>query len=167
MNDNCYKIFTHKDLDGILSLLLFKWIKPDAHITYKAVTNTNVEAQIRDYLGETVNPHNIYVLDLALRESFLEFDLPFIKFLDHHKRSNEFKPLFKNAKIVIRDNYGSNCKMIYKLFAEANYSYLSDSQKKMVLLAEDFDSGKNQIPISYDLNILFWAVYRNDIKGFL
>lgn len=166
MNPKCYHIFTHKDLDGIISLMVFRWAKPDAHISYRAVTNLNVEAQIQDYLENTINPHDTYVVDLALRESFQEFDLPFFKFIDHHQRSEEFKPLFKNAKLIIRPEYGSNCRMLYKFFSD-NGVVFSDAQKTLILLGDDFDSGKNKVQSSYDLNILFWAEYRNDINRFL
>ena len=166
MNDNCYHITTHRDLDGLISLLIFKWAKPEAHISHRAVTNINVEPQIREYLENTINPHNLYVVDIALRESFTEFDLPFVKFIDHHKRSEEFKGLFKQAKVIVRPEYGSNCRMLYKFFSDKGILF-TDNQKKLILLGDDFDSGKNSIPISYDLNILFWAEYRSDINKFL
>lgn len=166
MKDSCYHAITHRDLDGLISLLVLMWAKPDAHITYRAVTNINVEAQIREYIENTVNHHSLYVVDLALRESFKEFDLSYVKFIDHHARSEEFKPLFKGAKVIIRPEFGSNCRMLYKFFSDKGIVF-TDSQKKLILLGDDFDSGKNSIPMSYDLNILFWAEYRNDINKFL
>ena len=166
MKDSCYHIVTHKDLDGLISLLVFKWAKPDAHITYRTVTNINAESQLREYLDNTINPHNVYVVDLALRESFKDFDLPFVKFIDHHERSKEFSPLFKQAKIIIRSEFGSNCRMLYKFFSDKGIQF-TDSQKKMILLGDDYDSSKNSIQTSYDLNILFWAKYRSDINKFL
>lgn len=166
MNDNCYQIFTHRDLDGLISLLVFKWAKPDAHITYRAVTNINVDSHIREYLDTTINPHNVYVVDLSVRESFKEFDLPFVKFIDHHERSKEFAPLFTQAKVIIRSEFGSNCRMLYKFFLDKGVNF-SDAQKKLILLGDDYDSGKNSIQTAYDLNILFWAKYRSDINKFL
>jgi len=166
MNDNCYQIFTHRDLDGLISLLVFKWAKPSAHITYRAVTNLNVGSQIREYLDTTLNPHNVYVVDLSLRENFKEFDLPFVKFIDHHQRSEEFKNLFKQSKVIIRPEFGSNCKMLYKFFSAKGIVF-TDDQKKMILLGDDYDSRKNSISLSYDLNILFWAKYRSDINRFI
>ena len=166
MNDNCYTVFTHRDLDGLVSLLVFLWAKPDAHITYRTVTNINVEAQIREYIENVANPHNLYIFDIALRESFKEFDFPYIKVVDHHARSLEFQPLFKQAKTIIRPEFGSNCRMLYKFFSDKGISF-TDAQKKMILLGDDYDSGKNSIQASYDLNILFWSKYRSDINGFL
>ena len=166
MNDNCYTVFTHRDLDGLVSLLVFLWAKPDAHITYRTVTNINVEAQIREYIENVANPHNLYIFDIALRESFKEFDFPYIKVVDHHARSLEFQPLFKQAKTIIRPEFGSNCRMLYKFFSDKGIAF-TDQQKKMILLGDDYDSGKNSIQTSYNLNILFWAKYRSDINRFL
>lgn len=164
--DNCFHIFNHKDLDGVLSLLVFKWFYPEASITYRAVTNLNVEVQIEEYLKNTINPHNVYILDLALRETFQSFDLPFITFIDHHKRSNEFKDLFKNSKLLFKE-YSSNVKLTYKILEKIKTVNLTDPQKELILLGDDFDSGENKFEKSYDLNILFWACYKNDIDKFL
>lgn len=163
---DCFHIFTHKDLDGILSLLVFKWFYPENHITYKAVNNINVDSQISDYLQNSINPHNIKIFDLPLRETFLNFDLPFITFIDHHKRSEDFKDLFKNSKIVYKE-YSSNVLFLYKFLQKTNPTNLTDNQKKLILIGDDYDSGNHAFKESYDLNILFWALYRNDINKFL
>jgi len=164
--DNCFHIFNHKDLDGVLSLLVFKWFYPQSAISYKAVTNKNVEVQIEEYLKNIINPHDIYILDLALRETFKPFDLPFITFIDHHKRSNEFKNIFVNSKIILKE-YSSNVKFLYKFLEKTLPISLTKEQKLLILLGDDFDSGDNKIKDSYDLNIIFWALYRNDINKFL
>ena len=164
--DNCFHIFNHKDLDGVLSLLVFKWFYPHSAISYKSVTNINVEVQIEEYLKNIINPHNVYILDLALRETFKPFDLPFITFIDHHKRSNEFKNIFVNSKIILKE-YSSNVKFLYKFLEKTTPISLTKEQKLLILLGDDFDSGDNKIKESYDLNIIFWALYRNDIDKFL
>lgn len=161
-----YHIFTHSDLDGMISLLVFIWAKPDSTFNFKAVSNLNVENELRTYLENIVNPKNIYLVDLSLRESFLEFDKDYIKFIDHHKRSEEFKPLFKNAKVILQPEYGSNCKMLYKFF-DSNGVKFTEQQKKLILLGDDYDSSKKSLSLSEDLNILFWAKYKNNHKGFL
>lgn len=164
--DNCFHIFNHKDLDGVLSLLIFKWFYPESSITYRAVTNLNVEVQIEEYLKNTINPHNVYVLDLALRESFIPFDLPFITFIDHHKRSDDFKNSFVKSKLLCKE-YSSNVKLTYKILQKNLDVFLTDEQKKLILFGDDYDSNENKFEESYDLNILFWQLYKNDIDKFL
>jgi len=164
--DNCFHIFNHKDLDGVLSLLVFKWFYPYSAISYKAVTNINVEVQIEEYLKNVITPNNIYILDLALRETFKPFDLPFITFIDHHKRSYEYKDLFTSSTVILKE-YSSNVKLLYKFLEKTIPISLTKEQKMLILLGDDFDSGENKIKDSYDLNILFWALYRNDINKFL
>ena len=164
--NKCYHIFTHKDLDGVLSLLVFKWYHPNDTIHYKAVTNLNVEVQIEEHLKNTINEHEMIIFDLALRENFKKFDLPYITFFDHHKRSEEFKPFFKNSKIIHKE-FTSNCKFLYKYYQKIKSNDLTKEQKFLILLGDDFDSGSNQYNHSTDLNILFWNLYRNDIKKFI
>jgi oligoribonuclease NrnB/cAMP/cGMP phosphodiesterase (DHH superfamily) len=164
--NKCHHIFTHKDLDGILSLLIFKWFHPEDSFLYKAVTNLNVEIQIEEHLKEILNVHDIFVFDLALRESFLKFDLPFITFFDHHKRSEPYKKNFKNAKIIHKE-FTSNCKFLYNFYQKIKPKDLNKNQKFLILLGDDFDSGENKLKESKDLNILFWNLYRNDIKKFI
>jgi hypothetical protein len=105
-------------------------------------------------------------LDLALRETFKPFDLPFVTFIDHHKRSDEFKNLFVNSKLIVKE-YSSNVKLTYKILEKIKPVNLTNEQKKLILLGDDFDSGENKLENSYDLNILFWARYKNNIGDFL
>ena len=44
-----HHIFTHNDLDGVMSLLVFKWFHPQDWITFQTVTNLNVELKINEY----------------------------------------------------------------------------------------------------------------------
>jgi hypothetical protein len=43
---------------------------------------------------------------------------------------------------------------------------LTDAQKKLILLADDHDSGENKFEDSYNLNILFWTQFKNEFCYF-
>jgi oligoribonuclease NrnB/cAMP/cGMP phosphodiesterase (DHH superfamily) len=163
---NCHHIITHKDLDGISSLLVFKWYHENDSFHYKPVTNINVEIQLEEYIKDFVNVHNLYVFDLALREQFYKYDLPFITFFDHHKKSEKYKSNFKNAKIIHKE-YTSNTKLLYKYYNKIYDKDLSKEKKSLILLVDDYDSDERKIQQSQDLNILFWALYRNNINKFI
>ena len=166
MNENCYHIICHNDLDGMLSLLVFKWFHPQAHITFNAVSNLSVDRKIDEYLNQCINPHNIIVLDLALRESFLQFDSKNVTFIDHHKRSEEYVSKFKKSKIIYKE-YSSNCKLLYKYLEKINSLEFTKRQKTLIAYGDDYDSGSHTMHTAYDLNILYWDEFKNDPMAFL
>ena len=43
VNNKSYHVFTHKDLDGAVSLLTFIWSKPDSNITFQEITNLEID----------------------------------------------------------------------------------------------------------------------------
>jgi len=105
-------------------------------------------------------------MDLAIRKNFLpDFDQLNITIIDHHNNSELLLSQFKNAKILCKP-YSSNCLLVRKLFAE-NAPTFSDAQKKLILLADDYDSFQLKYNESSDLNILFWAEYKNDFAKFI
>lgn len=165
MHKNMYRIFTHNNLDGAVSLLTFIWSKPNNTITYEAINNSEID-KIKNFIDRTVNPPDIYVFDLSLKEFFIKnLDRSFITFIDHHINSENYLNLFKNAKILYK-NYSSNSLLVRKLFQETSPE-LTNKQKKLILLADDYDSFKLNFEESYDLNILFWTEYKNNFIKFI
>lgn len=165
MHDKAYHIFTHKDLDGAISLLTFLWSRPDAVISYEEITNLEID-KIKNYVNRTINPPNVVLLDLPLREEFLpDLDQSFITIIDHHERSTSLVDKFKNSKILHKE-FTSNCLLLRKLFQE-KFPNLTDAQKKLILYGDDYDCFKLEFKESYDLNILFWNLYRNNFQGFI
>jgi oligoribonuclease NrnB/cAMP/cGMP phosphodiesterase (DHH superfamily) len=164
MNKDIYQIFTHKDLDGAVSLLTFLWSKPNSTVFYQEITNLEINI-IKDYVKKTCNPPNILVFDMALREEMLpDLDYDYITFIDHHKSSEEHIQKFKQANIVY-NNTTSNTLLIRNLLKEKSPP-LTEEQKKMILYANDYDSGDFNYTESYDLNILFWTQFKNEFCYF-
>jgi hypothetical protein len=165
MQHKSYHVFTHRDLDGAVSLLTFIWSRPDAQISYDDITNLEIK-KIKMFINKTINPNNIVLLDLALREEFLpELDKEYITIIDHHERSASLIEKFKNAKILHK-NFSSNCLLIRKLTQSDEIS-LTDSQKKLILFADDYDCFELKYKESYDLNIIFWTQFKNNFESFI
>lgn len=164
---NCHHIFTHNDLDGAGSVLVYMWNKPKDHsFQYNPISNLEIPKLIRE-ISNTHNPSNIHILDLGLREEFLpHLDKEYITIIDHHKSSEEFIDKFKKSKIIYKE-YTSNTLLMYKLYKQASNLELTDAQKLLVALINDFDCYKLEIPQSYDLNILFWSEYQNKFSDFI
>jgi len=164
IKNNIYHVFTHKDLDGAVSLLTFLWSKPDSTISYREVTNNEIDI-IKEHVKKTCNPPNIIIMDLSLRSEFLpELDYDYITFIDHHKRSETYIKDFKYAKIIHKE-ISSNAIFVRQLF-KSKAPEFSEAQKKLILLADDHDSGENKFQESYDLNILFWTQFKNEFCYF-
>jgi oligoribonuclease NrnB/cAMP/cGMP phosphodiesterase (DHH superfamily) len=164
MKNDKYQIFTHKDLDGAVSLLTFLWSKPEALVTYREITNIEISV-MKEYVKKTCNPPQILIMDLALREEMLpELDYDYITFIDHHQKSENCIKKFKQAKIIHKET-SSNALLVRNLF-KSEAPEFTEAQKKLILLADDHDSGENRFKDSYDLNILFWTQFRNEFCYF-
>lgn len=162
----CYHVFTHNDLDGAVSLLVLMWARPDCIFEYTAVNNLEIETKIKERIVNSHNNPKTFILDLALREDFLpQLNQSHITIIDHHKTSGPLVSRFDQANVLYKE-FSSNAKLMRTLFKD-NSPELSQEQKMLIALADDFDSYKLQIPESYDLNILFWSEYRNKFSNFI
>lgn len=165
MQNKGYQVFTHKDLDGAVSLLTFLWSHPDATVTYREITNMDTEI-VKEYVKKTCNPPNILLMDIPLKPEFLpELDYEYITFIDHHERSKKYIPEFKQAKIIHSEE-PSNSILVRKTFKDVAPEF-NDRQKKMILYANDYDCGEFVYEESYNLNILFWTQFRNQFCYFI
>jgi oligoribonuclease NrnB/cAMP/cGMP phosphodiesterase (DHH superfamily) len=165
MSNDTYHVFTHKDLDGAVSLLTFLWSKPNDTVLFHEITNLEID-KIKQNIKRLSNPKNVYIFDLSLRQNFLpELDESFITIVDHHKRSEDFLKLFKKSKILYKE-YSSNCLLIKKLMCDDKIE-LTPSQKKLIALTDDYDSNTMSFKESYDLNILFWMEYKDNFPKFI
>jgi hypothetical protein len=165
MSNKLYKVFTHGDLDGAVSLLCFLWKRPDAVIEYEELFNNTIEERLLVYNEKTINKPTTLVMDFSLRESFLNSDSSEFVFIDHHKNSEKFFDKFKNAKVVFKETT-SNTALMYNTFLKENNN-LTKEQKYLIALANDFDCYELKFKDSYDLNILFWSEYRGNFSKFI
>lgn len=165
MSNKLYKVFTHGDLDGAVSLLCFLWTRPDATIEYEELFNNTIEDRLVLYKEKTINKPTTLVMDFSLRETFLNFDIPEFVFIDHHKRSEIFVKQFKNSKVVFKETT-SNTALMYNTFLKENNNLTKD-QKYLIALANDFDCYELKLKDSYDLNVLFWSEYRGNFCKFI
>ena len=162
-----YQVYTHKDLDGAVSLLTFLWAFPDDYTRWKAYNNLQIN-EIKKDLEEVNRPSPTFVLDLSLRQEFVQdLDLEYITFIDHHESSELFINNFKKAKIVYQNTTSNSLLMAQKYSTINGFPARTTAQKTLIALADDFDCYRLKIPESYDLNILFWSEYKNDFTKFI
>jgi hypothetical protein len=162
----CYHVFTHNDLDGAISLLVLMWARPDSSFEYTPLNNLDISTKLKPQINNTHNSPSTFVLDLALRDEFLpDLNQENITIIDHHKSSEQYLQKFDKAKVLYQE-FSSNALWMRKIFKPSSPE-LSQEQKLLIALADDFDSYKLQLPDSYDLNIIFWSEYRNKFSNFI
>lgn len=162
----CYQAYTHRDLDGAVSLLTLLWALPEDFVKWKSFNNLQID-NIKTEIEEVTNPCSTFILDLSLRQEFLpDLDQPYITFVDHHESSEPYISEFKKAKIIHKTT-SSNALLMSSIFKGDKYPIRTDAQKMMIALADDFDCYRLEIPQSYDLNILFWSEYKNNFTKFI
>ena len=162
----CYHVFTHNDLDGAISLLVLMWARPDSSFEYTPLNNLDISTKLKPQIYNTHNSPSTFVLDLALRDEFLpDLNQENITIIDHHKSSEQYLQKFNKAKVLYQE-FSSNALWMRKIFKPSSPE-LSQEQKLLIALADDFDSYKLQLPDSYDLNIIFWSEYRNKFSNFI
>lgn len=146
--------FTHWDVDGLVSYLVLRWFLkiPITYTTTQAKKfKTDWEAWVRNNDIESYD--RVYILDLDIAEHVDIIDYNNVFVIDHH-RSNNLE--CKNCTGAIKE-YSSAAKLCYKLFSKMSPDVeITDAQKKLIILADDYDSYTLQIPESMKLNIVFW-----------
>lgn len=159
-------IFTHHDLDGICSLLILTWAFVDKQITYTTISSPHSFAkEYNDWCAKTPikSFSKIFVTDLSLLpEDIKLIDKKNTLVFDHHKTSLDLK--FQHANTLIKD-YSSCSLLLYKTFK--NTLHLTEEQKILIALVDDYDSYTLKHNLSKKLNTLFWSMYNTKINQFL
>lgn len=160
-----YMVFTDSDLDGVVSFLVFKWFHSDITVDYVNTTITKFREDYVKWLSKTnTNEYDkIFILDLDVHEHLDLLDTKKHFIIDHHKTHCSVE--YKNATAVVKI-YTSCAKLSYKVFNTLYSKDLTDNQKTLVLLADDYDSYTHALPQSKLLNILYWNT-QNRFTSFL
>lgn len=141
-------VFFHGDLDGVVCYLLMCWAA-NCRLNYVVTTPMKLRDDFRIWKDKKTE-ERVYFVDLDVTSIASEIDEDRYTIFDHHK-TNVYN--FKVAKSKIT-NESSCAKLIYNLiFKDKNL--LSKEQQLLVALANDWDSGKKENPLSEELNIVF------------
>lgn len=153
MNFDKIFVFTDFDLDGTASLLALHWAlgaKP-GQIKFKSTSVSNFRKEYLNWLNDNspTNFDKIFILDLDVASSSDLIDLKNAVIIDHHATHARVKDNYKNATLNIVETT-SCAKLVYKHFG----LQLSNEQKLLIAIADDYDSYTLKIPQSYEMNCL-------------
>jgi len=149
-------IFTDIDLDGAMSYLAFTWLVGCENTPYIAV---NVSDFRNSFIGWLKNRKikkydHIYIFDIDVSEHIDIVDLPNVVIIDHHSTHAENKHKYKHAKVFVTETT-SCCKHIYNLLHEKVDNKLTDQQKHLLLLVDDYDCYNLALKDTLALNFLY------------
>ena len=161
-------IFTDCDLDGAMSYLTYCWFNKPTPVTV-----TRVDNLLKSYKLwlKSHNPDDyeaIYFMDLDTTqddELLTLIDRDNVIVIDHHTTHVENINNYKNATVHVRE-YTSASRLVYKIFSDTTDVTITDQQKLLILLVDDYDSYNLKIPNSYELNVLFWNYTGDRLKKF-
>lgn len=162
MTDKKTCIFTHLDLDGVVSYLTITWFYPNIPFEIVPVRSAYEFRQI--YLNWCLNHkpdeyERIYILDLDVSGNEDLVDNSNFIIIDHH--STHEKTEYKHAKAFVK-KYTSACKLIYKILsAKFPSTQLTPQQKTLIALTDDYDSYTLKSPLSKNLNTVYWSLTDN------
>lgn len=157
-------VFTDSDLDGAASLLTFRWLLNPRYSTH---TITRVTDFKKDFTRFTAKQplskfEKVFILDLDVSQDCLDLvDKKNVVIVDHHDTHVQNKHKYKNATVIV-EQCTSCTKLIYQKFKQN--SELTDEQRYLVLLADDYDSYALKLEDSYNLNVVLWN-YQGDRFG--
>ena len=161
-------IFTDCDLDGIGTYLMFKWYtryKGEVEICSQSNFRKTFTAWSKKNKPEDYD--KIYVFDLDVSQNNMDLvDHKNFVIIDHHETHIDNLDKYKNAKCVVKV-YSSCCKLMYTLLKEKYPDRkLTDNQKLLMLLVDDYDSYELKLKDSYNLNVVLWNYVGNRAQQF-
>ena len=153
MNNQNVHVFTHSDLDGVVSYLVLCWVY-NKKLSVTSTTPMKLDQDYNKFVQSNKQYDKLYFLDLDVSKIGEQIDNKNTVVLDHHK-TNLYP--FKNAITRIY-NETSCAKLIYDTFFETSEKKLSAAQKTLIALADDWDSATKATPLSEGLNIVYHSM---------
>ena len=148
-------VFTDSDLDGAASLLVLHWVLKanPGDIKFQTVTVSNFRKEFLLWAAENSieNYDAVYFLDLDTSSSSDLIDNKKSIIIDHHETHDASK--YKNANTNI--SVTTSCAKLLYLHFKDKLTSLTNEQKYLIALANDYDSYTLKLTESYNLNCAF------------
>ena len=175
MNDGKNFIWCDADLDGAVSYLILSWCY-GKKLPVRATTVKKFDTEFRNWANHTnLDEYDkIFILDIDVANTGASdiVDRDNVVIIDHHRTHIAQEDVYKKATVLMKETTSCS-KLVWQIYNDVTKE-LSDEQKYMVLLADDYDSYELKLPHSYNLNIVYWSLqgdritkfYENYIDGF-
>ena len=153
MNDQKIQVITHTDLDGVVSYLVLCWLY-GKKLDVIGTTPKNLAKDIENLYQSGKQWNKLYILDLDDSSVGEKLDHKNTIILDHHKTN-----IYPFTKAIVRIYNETSCaKLIYDTFFKATKKTITNNQKTLIALADDWDSHTLATPLSEALNIVYHSM---------
>jgi oligoribonuclease NrnB/cAMP/cGMP phosphodiesterase (DHH superfamily) len=154
MNDEqTIQVFTHLDLDGVVSYLVLCWAY-GKKLDVIPTTPMRLQQDYQKFVESKKTYSKLFFLDLDVSSIGSQIDDKKTVIFDHHK-TNIYS--FQNALFCVY-NETSCAKLIYDYLFKATNKQISSQQKTLIALADDWDSATKATPLSEGLNIVYHSM---------
>ena len=154
-------VFFHKDLDGIVSYLVLCWLY-NKKLDYIATTPLKLSEDFNKWMALEKKVDRLYFADLDVSKIGEMIDHKTTVILDHHKTN-----LYPFKEAIARIYNETSCaKLVYNTFFKDTGKTLTNQQKTLIALADDWDSYTGATPLSESLNIVYHCL-SNKVESFI
>ena len=163
------KIFTDCDLDGAGTYLMYKWytnFKGEVEICSQSNFNKTYKSWAAKNNPEEYDKVFVFDLDVSTDANLPLVDKKNFVIIDHHDTHIANKARYQHAKTILKDTT-SCCKLMYQLLKQKYPDKkLTQEQKYLALLVDDYDSYQLKVPDSYKLNVVLWNYVGKRLEQF-
>jgi oligoribonuclease NrnB/cAMP/cGMP phosphodiesterase (DHH superfamily) len=151
-------IWTDNDLDGAGSALAIKLMygSSPVNFTIQDVNDSTFAGMYRSWSDANYESFDkIYILDVWVPDEIVSLvDREKVIIIDHHKSHVDVKDRYKVAKAIIED-CSSCCKLIVEKFDRIFSKILTDKQRELFKIVDDYDSYTLKFPDTLKLNSIY------------
>lgn len=151
-------IWTDNDLDGAGSALALQLMYGDNRANFSVfdVNDGNFAGTYKGWAAANYdNFDRIYIVDVWVPDEIVSVvDHEKVVIIDHHKSHVDVKDRYKTAKVIIED-CSSCCKLILQKFGKVLDKTLTQAQKELFGLVDDYDSYSLVYPDTLKLNSIY------------
>ena len=160
------QVWTDTDLHGAGGALVLKWLyKNSETFNINDVTESTFTGRFKGALNTLDHYDRIFIIDLDLNKEQIELvDKNNVVVIDSHKNHSSYKHLYKNAKVIIEENYFSVIDLIRDKFK--THLDLSENQIKLIDLINGYDWYKSNND-SLKLNAVYYNLNSPKTENFI
>lgn len=159
-------VFTDIDLDGIVSYMQLLWFGEKKYIPVIGTRVTDFRKSFEGWLKfHNLDDYSqVYILDLDVSDCADIVDHPNVIIMDHHATHVKNKHNYSRATIFVEEKSSNSLHMYQMLKSKRE---LTDAQKMLILMADDYDSYTLKIPNTHGLNLLLWNMQGDRLTKFV
>ena len=135
--------------------MVFNWLS-DKRTPVEFVNRDNVKERVEKFLTKSGPPKDtlIYFINIDVTSISRLVDIKNVVIIDHHPDHITKRKTYTKCKVIFRE-FSSCCKLLYTLLNNKLPGELTDQQKHLMLLVDDYETYTFQLKGSYELGVVY------------